>query len=235
MARTSRLVVADFPHHIIQRGSNKVATFIDDLDRQKFLSCLGEGAKRFKVAIHAYVLMGNHFHLLVTPSDTQALGRMMQWVGRFYVPYFNRKYGRTGPLWEGRFKASVIDSEQYFLICSRYIELNPVRAGLVTYPSAYPWSSYAHHVGNRLDSLISDHPLYWAMGNTPFEREAAYRQYLSESVAQAQADEVGKAALKGLVLGSNAFKLALERKMRRRVMPAKRGRPSKGDQTSDPT
>ena len=179
------------------------------------------------MAIHAYVLMGNHFHLLATPSDALGLGRMMQWIGRFYVPFFNRKYERTGTLWQGRFKTSIIDSERYFLICSRYIEMNPVRVGLVPQPSVYRWSSYAHHVGDRPDGLIADHPLYWAMGNTPFEREAAYKQFMAQPIVQAEVDELNQAVLKGWALGSDAFKKQLEKQSRRRVGPGKRGRPPK--------
>jgi putative transposase len=227
MARTSRFVLPNQPHHIIQRGHDRQAIFVDEEDFSSFLRWLREASRQFKVAIHAYVLMGNHFHLLATPSDVLGLGRMMQWIGRFYVPFFNRKYGRTGTLWQGRFKTSIIDSERYFLICSRYIEMNPVRAGLVPQPSAYRWSSYAHHVGDRPDGLIADHPLYWAMGNTPFEREAAYKQFMAQPIVQAEVDELNQAVLKGWALGSDAFKKQLEKQSRRRVGPGKRGRPPK--------
>ena len=176
MARLPRLVIPHQPHHVIQRGNDRQAIFRDGDDHLAFLRWLRDASKSFKVAIHAYVLMPNHVHLLASPSDQSGLARMMQWIGRYYVPYFNQKYQRTGTLWEGRYKATVIDSEQYFMICSRYIELNPVRAGLVDNPADYRWSSYAHHVGIKADPLISDHSLYWRLGNTPFGREAAYSQ-----------------------------------------------------------
>lgn len=227
MARTARLVVPNQPHHIIQRGNDGQMIFRDVDDCLAFLVWLREASKHFKVAIHAYVLMGNHLHLLASPSDAAGLGRMMQWVGRFYVPYFNRKYGRAGTLWQGRFKTSVIESEQYFMLCSRYIEMNPVRAGLVSHPSEYRWSSYAHHVGDKPDALIADHPLYWALGNTPFEREAAYTQLMSQTVSQEVFDNLGQAVLKGWALGSEQFKITLEKRTNRRVRPAKRGRPFK--------
>lgn len=227
MARTSRLVIPNQPHHIVQRGNDRQQIFHDADDYLAFLVWLREASRQFKVAIHAYVLMGSQLHLLVTPSDAQGLGRMMQWIGRFYVPYFNRKYDRTGTLWQGRFKTSIIESEQYFLLCSRYIEMAPVSAGLALDPSGYRWSSYAHHVGDKPDSLIADHPLYWALGNTPFEREAAYKQLMAQAVTQDEVGNLNHAVLKGLVLGSEQFKIALERRVNRRVRPAKRGRPSK--------
>jgi len=227
MARISRLVIPNQPHHIIQRGNDRQAIFRDVEDYCAFIGWMREASKQFKVAIHAYVLMGNHMHMLASPSDTHGLGRMMQWVGRFYVPYFNRKYDRTGTLWQGRFKTSVIESEQYFMLCSRYIELNPVRAGFAGQPSGYRWSSYAHHVGDQSDALIVDHPLYWALGNTPFEREAAYRQWMAQAIVQEDEDKLRQAVQKGWTLGSEQFQIGLENRTNRRVRPAKKGRPFK--------
>lgn len=227
MARLPRLVIPFQPHHIINRGVDRQAIFRDDADYQAFLSWLGQAAKQFKVALHAYVLMGNHVHLLASPSDSEGLGKMMQWIGRFYVPYFNQKYGRSGTLFQGRFKASVIDSEGWFMACSRYIELNPVRAGMVTEPGAYRWSSYAHHVGVQTDPLITDHPLYWALGNTPFEREAQYQQLLLQTPSKDEIATLNQAVLKGWALGSERFKSALEQRTARRVGPARRGRPAR--------
>ena len=229
MVRTARIVVPRIPHHIVQHGNDKQLIFRDEEDYLKFYQWMREAARQFKVAIHAYILMGNHVHLLATPSETESLARMMQWLGRFYVPYFNRKYGRSGTLWQGRFRTSLIESERYFLSCSRYIELNPVRAGIVMQPGDYRWSSYAHHVGDRLDVLIADHPIYWALGNTPFDREAAYRQFMEESVSQAEIDELSQAIKKGWVLGSEQFMAQLEKTTNRRMRPAKRGRPPKKD------
>lgn len=227
MARLPRLVIPHQPQHIIQRGNDRQLVFRDVSDYAIFLNWLREAARQFKVAIHAYVLMPNHFHLLATPSDETGLARMMQWVGRYYVPYFNRKYERVGTLWQGRFKASLIDSEQYFMTCSRYIELNPVRAGMVARPEDYPWSSYAHHIGITHDPLIVDHNLYWALGNTPFDREAAYKDLVDQALSVAEVDEVTAATLKGWALGSEKFKASLEKQASRRVGPVKRGRPTK--------
>lgn len=227
MARLPRLIIPDQPHHIIQRGNDRQLIFRDTDDYQAFLRWAREASKQFEVSIHAYVLMPNHLHLLATPSEQDSLGRMMQWIGRHYVPYFNRKYERVGTLWQGRYKASVIDSERYFMTCSRYIELNPVRAALVGDPADYPWSSYAHHVGAKSDPLISDHPLYWALGNTPFEREAAYKGLTQQALTSEEVSALTEATLKGWALGSEQFKLALERQANRRVRPAKKGRPFK--------
>lgn len=227
MARLPRLVVPDQPHHVIQRGNDRQPIFREADDYAVFLKWLREAARQYKVAIHAYVLMPNHIHLLVTPADAQGLGRMMQWVGRFYVPHFNRKYVRTGTLWEGRYKATVIDSERYFMTCSRYIELNPVRAGLVVDPGEYPWSSYAHHVGSKSDPFLTGHPLYWALGNTPFEREAAYRELVAQGLADAEVQTLRDATEKAWAFGSRDFVARLERQTSRRIQPAKRGRPAK--------
>lgn len=226
MARLPRLVVPFQPHHVIQRGNDRQSVFRDDDDRRAFLDWLRIAAKQYKVAIHAYVLMPNHVHLLASPSDAQGLGRMMQWVGRYYVPYFNRKYARVGTLWQGRYLASVIDSERYFMVCSRYIEQNPVRANLVASPAEFPWSSHAHHVGLQSDPLVTDHPLYWALGNTPFQREAAYLALVEQILENHDIELINQAVLKGWPLGGEQFKTSLAARIKRRVGPARRGRPA---------
>ncbi len=176
--------------------------------------------------------MPNHIHLLASPSDAIGMSRMMQWIGRQYVPYFNKKYQRTGTLWEGRFRATVIESEQYFLICSRYIELNPVRANMTSDVSEYRWSSYAHHAGIKAESLITDHALYWALGNTPFEREIAYKAIISEGVANEEVEAITEATIKGWALGSDKFKEQIGKCTDRRVEPGKRGRPARKEAAS---
>lgn len=227
MARLPRLVVPNQPHHIIQSGNDRQAIFRDAEDYAAFLRWLREAAKQFKVAIHAYVLMPNHLHLLASPADGVGLSRMMQWVGRHYVPYFNARYQRVGTLWQGRYKATVIDPDKYLMACSRYIESNPVRAGLVATPADYPWSSFAHHAGVKPDPLITDHPVYWALGNTPFEREAAYQRLMDQRPSTEETAALTEAVLKGWPLGSDKFKAALAKQTSRRVSPGKRGRPAK--------
>jgi putative transposase len=227
MARLPRLVVPNQPHHVVQRGIDTQIIFRDEADHVAFLGWLREAAKQFRVAIHAYVLMPDRLHLLLTPADGDGLGRMMQWVGRHYVPYFNQKYHRTGTLWQGRYKAGIIESDQYFMMCSRFIELCPVLDGLVNSALDYRWSSCAHHVGMRADPVITDHASYWALGNTPFDREAVYKRLIEQTLHTDEITLLNDAAHKGWALGSEKYKKHLEKEINRRVSPAKRGRPSK--------
>ena len=227
MARLPRFVLPDQPHHIIQQGNDNQLIFREPEDYQRFLVWLKESAREFKVAIHAYVLMPNHLHLLASPATVEGLAQMMQRLGRYYVPWYNAKYARTGSLFQGRFKTSLIDSQQYFMLCSRYIERNPVRNELVADAAEYPWSSYPHHAGLKPDPVLTDHALYWALGNTPFQREAAYIELSRPSLTSEQMATIGSALLKGWPLGSDAFKTDLQQKAKRQVLPAKRGRPRK--------
>jgi putative transposase len=227
MARFPRLVLPHQPHHVVQRGNDRRLIFREAEDYQRFLGWLKESARFYRVAIHAYVLMPNHLHLLATPIDDEGLAKTMQKVGRFYVPWFNNKYERYGGLFQGRFRTSLVDSERYFLTCSRYIELNPVRAQLALAPLDYPWSSFAHHAGVRPDPLVTEHSLYWALGNTPFQREAAYLDLIEQGLSTDELDAINISVLKGQPLGSDAFKAELERATQRQILPAKRGRPFK--------
>jgi putative transposase len=225
MARLPRLALANQQHHVLQRGNDNRIIFQDADDIAVFRKVMSEAAKKFAVAIHAYVFMPSHFHLLVTPKTNEGLGKMMQWIGRHYVPYFNRRHLRTGTLWQGRYKSLVIDSAHYFMLCTRYIESNPVRAGLAAAPGDYADSSYRHHVGSLIDPLISDHPLYWGLGNTPFQREAAYRVLMEQALTSSEIEELTRASQKGWPLGSAQFKEQLEKQASRRITPLKRGRP----------
>jgi putative transposase len=227
MARQPRLILPHQPHHLIQRGNDKITIFRDDDDYRQFLGWLKDSAKFYRVAIHAYVLLPDELQLLATPADEDGLALMMQKVGRLYVPWFNGKHGRSGTLFGGRFKTALVDADGFFLPCSRYIELHPVRAGLAGTPLDYPWSSYAHHAGMRADSLITDHARYWALGNTPFQREAAYIELAQQGIPVNELETIDAALRKGSPLGSHAFMVELERKTKRRVLPAKRGRPFK--------
>ena len=186
MARQARLVLAGHLHHVLQRGNNRQSVFLDDLDRGAYLDALREATRLHGVAVHGYVLMPNHVHLLVTPSSAQALARAMQTLGRRYVAAFNRRHGRSGTLWEGRFRTTLIEAPLFYAATLQYIEQHPQRAGLVDFAGEFPWCSAAHHLGQRRDALISEHAAHWALGNTPFERELAWRQAL----AQAQPPEL---------------------------------------------
>lgn len=227
MARLPRLVVPGLPHHLIQRGHNRQPIVLDDEDRRQFLALLREAAINQRVAIHAYVLMDNHLHLLATPETPEGLSRMMQSLGRRYVATFNQRHGRSGTLWEGRFRAAPLEAERHLLACMRYIELNPQRAGWLMEPGSYAWSSGPQHLGHRRDPLITEHPLFWALGNTPFEREAAWRAWLEQGVSPEELRALGDSALKGWPLGSAGFLQGLAEGSERPVAPRQRGRPRK--------
>ena len=232
MARLPRLTLPGYPHHIIQRGNNSQPIFATAADYQTLLDALHENAQKYKVAIHAYVLMPNHFHLLATPETADGLPQMMQAVGRSYVRWFNAAQGRTGTLWEGRYKSTVLDARQYLLPCMVYLDLNPVRAGLVGQAADYAWSSHSHYIGQRVDKLITPHPQYWALGNTPFAREAAYAKLVHDGVSAVQQAELTDAALRGWALGSPAFVAELQNLTERRLTKAMAGRPSVSKKTS---
>ena len=227
MARLPRLMLAGQAHHLIQRGNNRQPIVLIDADSQHYLDQLHDCAATHKVAIHAYVLMDNHLHLLATPEAEQGISQMMQALGRRYVGWFNHKYARSGTLWEGRFRAALIDSEHYLMACMRYIELNPVRAGICASPEDYRWSSCAHHLGRRSDPLVSDHSLFWSMGNTPFERELAYRELLSQGVTEPERLQFHDSAMKGRPLGSAGFLKQLADKTLLPLQQRPRGRPRK--------
>ena len=225
MARLSRLTLPGHPHHVIQRGNNRQAIFASTADYQTMLDLLDENARKFNVAIHAYVLMGNHFHLLATPQTADGLPQMMQALGRRYVRYFNDSQKRTGTLWEGRYKSTLIQTERYLLACMAYIDLNPVRAGMVMQARDYPWSSHAHYVGLRIDKLLTPHALVWDLGNTPFAREAAYADLVQAGVSARQQQALTDSALRGWALGEPEFVENLQKKTTRRVSKGLAGRP----------
>jgi putative transposase len=227
MARLSRLVISHQQHHIMQWGNDRQALFRETEDYRQFLFWLAEAARQFQVAVHAYALLPDHLHLLATPSDAEGLSRMMQWLGRHYVPYFNRKYQRSGTLWQGRYRATVLEPAAWFLKCSAYIELSPVLAGLAQEAAAYPWSSCQHHVGAQPDPLVVDHAMYWGLGNTPFQREAMYKELIQQGLGSKEAEALLHATSKGWVLGSAGFQAEMEKLTPRRVAPGKRGRPRK--------
>lgn len=225
MPRLPRLYVADQPQHVIQRGNNRQAVFVGEQDFRFFRKCLKAAAERHSLAIHAYVLMTNHVHLLVTPGSPESLPKTSQALGRRYVQYFNTAHHRSGTLWEGRYRATLVDSEHYFLTCARYIELNPVRAGMVGEPAAYPWSSFKHHALGEADDLVRGHALYEALGASPHERQRAYRDLFQQAIPDPQLSEIRQATHKGWVLGSETFKDRVEALAGRRVRPLPRGRP----------
>ncbi|MDQ3058092.1 MAG: transposase [Pseudomonadota bacterium] len=225
MARLPRLTVPGYPHHVIQRGNNRQAIFSGTADYEMLLALLYDNASKFGVALHAYVLMSNHFHLLATPATAEGLPQMMQAVGRRYVRYFNDRQARSGTLWEGRYRSTLIEAKRYLLACMVYIDLNPVRAGLVREASDYPWSSHGHYVGLRADKLITPHPLYWSLGNTPFAREAAYAELVRAGTTPEQQEALTRSALSGWALGDEHFVAELQKRTERRILKNHPGRP----------
>jgi putative transposase len=226
MARAGRYFLPDQPLHVIQRGNNRQAVFFARDDYEQYRSWLVEAASEYGCAVHAYVLMTNHVHLLVTPADAESLPRTMQSLGRRYVRHINARYRRTGTLWEGRYRAAPIDSEAYFLACSRYIELNPVRAGMVAHPRDYRWSSYRAHADGVSDSLVVDHPLYLRLGSNPSDCQRTYAALFEAPLSESFVDELRAATNGGWALGDDGFKQRVAKMLgRRRVEPGTPGRP----------
>src|SRR6185369_2874714 len=230
MARRPRLELPGTPLHVIQRGNNRSACFLADGDRRLYLRCLKEAAQRHGCAVHAYVLMSNHVHLLVTPTAAGGVAAMMQDIGRRYVRLFNKSHARSGTLWEGRYKSSLIDSDNYLLTCHRYIELNPVRAGLVRHPLDYPWSSHAHYALGRNNPLITRHALFDHLAGEP----DGFRAWFREEIKPEVLDRVRTSANRGWALGSDGFLDRIEGLLGCSARPPKRGRPFKSSDRLDP-
>lgn len=224
MPRRARLSIAGIPWHIIQRGNNRSACFYADEDYRRYLETLEEQAKKFDCAVHAYVLMTNHVHLLLTPAKEESAGLLMKHLGQRYVQYINRRYRRTGTLWEGRFRSCLAQSEHYVLSCYRYIELNPVRANMVAHPRDYRWSSYPANAYGKSERLIKPHYEYLCLGRTDTERRTVYKELFRVHLDADCISEIRKATNGNYVLGNDRFKKGIERVLRRRVAPGKSGR-----------
>ena len=227
MARIPRIDLPGIPQHIVQRGNDRQACFADDADYLRYRQELGEAALKHDCAVHAYVLMTNHVHLLVTPHATGATSRMMQALGRRYVGSFNARYQRTGTLWEGRFKSALVDSERYALACYRYIELNPVRAGMVATAGDYPWSSHGHNAHGLCDPRVTPHPAWLALGADEAARRTTYRELFADAQADGDAADLRAATHQQKCWGSERFRLQIEALAQREVLVRSRGRPRK--------
>jgi putative transposase len=225
MARQPRLTLPGYPHHVIQRGNNRQAVVLDDDDRARLIEGIRAQAQAAKVAVHGYVVMDNHLHLLLTPETAEGVPAMMQALGRSYVRAFNRRHNRSGTLFEGRYRSTLIEAERHLLACMAYIDLNPVRAGMVARAEDYAWSSYGHHAGLRQDDGLTPHPLYWALGNTPFARQAAYVNLVQAGLSADQRAQIGQAVHSGWALGSPGFVAELQKITSRRVARGVAGRP----------
>lgn len=238
MPRPGRIEVPGVPLHIVQRGNNRSACFFNDLDRRLYLKCVAEASVARGCEIHAYVLMNNHVHLLATPRRPGAASAMLQDIGRRYVRNINSLHERTGTLWEGRFKSSLIDSEQYLFTCHRYIELNPVRAGIVGNPADYPWSSHTYYAFGSPNRLVTPHRLFSDLGTSAPSRMAAFRAMFRDALREEDLARLRTAVNKGWAVGSDQFMDGVERQLGRSIRPQRRGRPGKdqvdaGDSTGD--
>jgi putative transposase len=230
MARLPRMVIPGQPQHIIVRGNNRSAFFCCDADYRFYLEKLSAACKKHDCQVHAYVLMTNHVHLLMTPFSETSLSKTMQMLGRYYVQYFNYCYWRTGTLWEGRYKATLIDSDSYLLTCMRYIELTPVRAGMVADPAEYPWSSYRFNVLGQTDDLVVPHIEFHRLGTNDSTRQAAYRALFNQPISEAQINEIREATNKAWALGDSRFKEHIQLQLARRLEPSPRGGDKKSAQ-----
>jgi putative transposase len=226
MPRPLRLVFPGVAVHVIQRGNNRVACFKQDSDYLMYLAHLRQLSEKYECAVHAYCLMTNHVHLLLTPQTANGCTGLMRDLGQRYVQYFNRRHDRTGTLWEGRFRSCIVQSALYVLGCYRYIELNPVRAGMVDHPTGYLWSSYAVNSGLRSDPLISQHAEYVALASDKERRQTAYRGLFEQRLEPGLQRAIRDATNGGYPLASEAFKRTVLEPQGYRVEPGQRGRPA---------
>ncbi|MGN8064461.1 transposase [Ralstonia wenshanensis] len=225
MARLPRLSPTDVPVHVLQRGNNRQVVFRGDDDYAFYLDTLRMAAREHDFAVHGFSLMPNHVHLVGTPKVADSLSRTLQAVGRRYTRYFNAAADRSGTLWEGRFRSTVLDPAEWVLPMLLYVESNAVRAGLVSTPEDDRWSTYRHHVGIQSIPWVSDHYCYWRLGNTPFERQSRYRTLWHEGLGSDQLAQIRQHVHSGWPLGNEAFLATLARAGGRRVAPLPKGRP----------
>jgi putative transposase len=227
MPRRARPVLANVPLHIIQRGNNRQPCFFTDADYLVYLDMLRIAAAAAGCHVHAYVLMTNHVHLLASPDHARSAAAMMKALGERYVPYVNRRYGRSGTLWEGRFRSSLVEHARYLLICQRYIELNPVRAQIVPHPAHYPWSSYRANAHGAASALISPHLIYTGLAQDQLGRERAYRGLFSEILPIRLINRVRRATNGNFALGNKQFTDAVAKALGREVVPRQAGKPGR--------
>ena len=228
MPRKPRIYLSGIPCHIIQRGNNRDACFFCEEDYLYYLYQLSDACKRYCVQLHAYVLMTNHSHLLMTPADEYGISKVMQSLGRRYVQYINKRYRRTGTLWEGRHKSSLVESDAYLLACYRYIEMNPVRAMMVEHPADYAWSSYRANAYGESNHLLTAHPLYLSLNTEARAREKQYRELFTTAMDETIIGDIRTAASFSIPLGKPKFIAQIEATTGEKIASPKRGRPRKG-------
>ena len=225
MPRKTRMYLPFVPCHITSRGNNRDACFYAEQDYQFYLDCLNNACTRYGVALHAYVLMTNHVHLLMTPQTQTGISRVMQSIGRRYVQYINMTYRRSGTLWEGRHKACLVDAEGYLLACYRYIELNPVRASMVLHPAEYQWSSYKINAGYHPRHQLTPHDVYISLGKDEKSRCAAYRQLFAIDIDPGQMETIRRASTFSMPLGNHRFQQQIQAATGKKLGYSKLGRP----------
>ena len=225
MPRSARLRIPGLPLHIVHRGNNRAPCFFREADYGRYMAKLGESAKRFDCEVHAYVLMTNHVHLLVSPAVPTAISWFMKRVAQDHAQYVNRTYVRTGAVWENRYYASVVDSESYLMRCHHYIECNPVRAAMVRHPAEYPWSSFRTNALGYPSALVTNHFVYAGLGSTPERRQAAYRGLFDTALTEHELHVIRAATRGGRAVGSVEFLERLKQQLGRSVEPSSRGRP----------
>lgn len=225
MARLPRYTIKNQPQHVIQRGLDDMDIFHHDDDYLHYYEWLQQAAEQNKLKIHAYILMPNHVHLLASPGSENSISRTLQSLGRNYVQYFNDNYEHTGTLWEGRYRATILDSKEYLLLCSQFIETNGVRSGMVKHPKEYDWSSYGHNANGVEDPLITEHKIYTDLGKTAKDRQKAYRAIFKKRLSAEQEQLILESTIKGWALGDSKFLARIEKAGGRRARQLPRGRP----------
>ena len=226
MARLPRLCVPGQLHLLIQRAQHGQTVFAEAVDCEAYLDALRDAAVTNRVSIHAFALMPGEVRLLATPADAQAIGRMIQSLGRRFTAAYNARHARSGALWQGRFSATVVEAQAYLMACLRFVEAGPVAAGLVARAADYPWSSAGHHSGRNLATLISEHPGFWSLGNTPFEREVNHGRLMEQVLTSEELATIETSAHRGWALGSERFMDDLAGQTPRRLRPLPQGRPT---------
>ena len=229
MPRRPRIQLDKTPLHIVQRGQHREACFFGEEDYQHYLHWLGEALAEHECALHAYVLMTNHVHLLLTPRRAASVPRLIMSLGRRYVQYINRTHDRSGTLWDSRYKSSVVHADSYLVTCQRYIEQNPVRAAMVDDPAHYRWSSYRHNALGQTDSLLTPHPVYMALAATNKGRQSAYRTLFRSELDEAAIDDIRLALNQNQPLGSSRFHAQIEKRLGERREARPQGRPRRDD------
>ena len=226
MARQARTIIPGQAMHVMVRGNNREILFFNDADRRIYLDWLREASKQFGSAVHAFALMPNHVHLLMTPQNADSLAKTMQSLGRRYAQYFNQQHHRSGTIWEGRYRSSLIDPD-YFLRCQRYIELNPVRTGFESSPQDSTWTSFASHIGGNAEPWLVDHQHFWKLGNTPFERQMTWATFVKEGAPHWEDRQITEALLRSKPWVSDIYAKKLFKDNPEQTLIRYRGRPKK--------